>query len=120
KVTLHATSDNGCLDSITYLINVGSAADLYVPNIFTPNADGNNDIFVPIGIIGILSSYEFSIFDRWGGQVFFTRDVNEGWDGNRQKNINIAATNGVYVYQIRYITEDGVVRIAKGSVTLIR
>ncbi|MEP7324186.1 MAG: PKD domain-containing protein [Saprospiraceae bacterium] len=120
KVTLHVTSDNGCLDSITYLINVGSSADLYVPNIFTPNADGNNDIFVPIGIIGILSSYEFSIFDRWGSLVFFTRNLNEGWDGNNQKNINLAATEGVYVYQIRYITEDGVVRIAKGSVTLIR
>lgn len=120
KVTLKAFHENGCVDSTFQSLTVGSVSDFFVPNIFTPNGDGNNDIFVPVGIIGPLLEYEFTVFDRWGSLVFLTTDYLSGWDGRLQKNQNKVATDGVYVYQIKYTTEDGVKRIAKGSVTLIQ
>jgi len=75
-----ASTPDGCSGLDTISIKVYARADIYVPNAFTPNGDGHNDIVraIPVGIKAF--SY-FVIFDRWGRQVFHTTNPGTGWDG---------------------------------------
>jgi gliding motility-associated-like protein len=73
------TSDFGCIDSITITVSVETDFYLYVPDAFTPDGDGLNECFKIKGVG--FEGYEFSVFDRWGNEVFHTADVNECWDG---------------------------------------
>jgi gliding motility-associated-like protein len=70
----------------------------YVPNTFSPNGDGDNDLFMPV--TGCLYElYELEIYDRWGNRVFATQNQNEGWDGTfNDKPLPM----GVYSYQLRH------------------
>ena len=87
------------------------ASELFVPNIFSPNDDGQNDVFKPRGTEPF--GYELRIYDRWGNLVFTSTEIDEGWDGKfRDKPMN----SGVFVY---YILSDDQV-IDKGNVTLVR
>lgn len=79
-VTLVATNNFGCKDSITKTIKVEPIFTFYAPNTFTPNDNGLNDTFLPMGIGWDPTSYTLLIFDRWGVQIFNTNDVNQGWD----------------------------------------
>jgi gliding motility-associated-like protein len=90
----------------------------YVPNAFTPNGDGINDVFHPFGQVIDLESYEFQIFDRWGAAVFGTDDPNKGWDGTSGGTL---LPDGVYVYRayaIDAIERD--VHEVFGHITLFR
>ncbi|HXH19259.1 MAG TPA: gliding motility-associated C-terminal domain-containing protein, partial [Chitinophagales bacterium] len=93
---------------------------IYVPNAFTPNGDGVNDIFYVYGN-GIDSLY-FIVANRWGEVMFESHDVNAGWDGYYRGELQMP---GVYVYYIKVLFCDGT-RLKyshpyrKGSVTLIR
>jgi gliding motility-associated-like protein len=78
-VALIVKTNNGCTDTILKPIVVGEDFGLYVPNAFTPNADGMNDIFQPKGF-GIVK-YTMQIFDRWGEKIFETSEFEQGWDG---------------------------------------
>jgi len=118
-VQLVAYHVNGCSDTVQRPLSVSAASDFYLPNIFTPNGDGQNDIFKPEGIEGFFSGYDLSIFDRWGSLLFFSEDQSQGWDGTRGAT-NKMALDGVYIYVVRFATEDGEKKIVKGSVTLIR
>jgi len=92
----------------------------YIPNAFTPNNDGNNDIFEVYSNC-FLSNYNLKIFDRWGGILFETDDVNKGWDGTTQGQ---ELKNGVYVWILTYDApnEKGVMEkfVSSGSLTLIK
>lgn len=90
--------------------------DLYVPNAFSPNGDGVNEIFRivrPSNQVLI----EFRIYDRWGVEVFYTKNLKEGWNGYYKGQLQPV---GAYVYFIRYIRMDGVEKMLKGTVTLVR
>jgi len=91
----------------------------YIPNSFTPNNDGVNDVFGPI--INHMDGYELSIFDRWGSLVFQTTNCKQGWDGKSKGN---EAESGLYVWQINYhergLNDDKQVRSCRGSVNLLR
>lgn len=95
--------------------------EFFIPNAFTPNGDGDNDIFIPVLSKG-LSNYVFCIYSRWGELIFKTTDTSEGWDGNT--SVNEGAGVGVYVWELRYgqYDEDGVLNEAqhRGMVNLIR
>lgn len=119
-IRLIAFHDNGCSDTAQSMVTVGIATDFFMPNVFTPNGDGNNDTFLPEGIEGVLNQYSLAIYDRWGSQVFQSEEQTLGWDGNRSRSTNKIAQDGVYIYVIRFITEEGIEKIVKGSVTLIR
>lgn len=82
-----------------------------MPNAFTPNGDGNNDIFIPK--VRFVKDYKFAIYNKWGANIFTSNDRNEGWDGN-----NFPA--GVYTYYVEVIDYLGETTIEKGTVTLIR
>ena len=88
-----------------------------MPNAFTPNGDGLNEIFrIPPATTQKIKS--FSVFDRWGELVFRTTDSGAGWDGtfNGQKQ-----PPGTYIWQIQYLDEfSNKVEWAKGTVELVR
>ena len=86
-----------------------------IPNFFTPNGDGINDIFRPIPV-SISSIQYFRIYNRFGNKVFETTDVNIGWDGRFKNNKQNTDT---YVYFIKGTTLEGKEMILKGSFLLI-
>lgn len=88
---------------------------VYVPNAFTPNGDGENDVLYVYGemIYGIL----FRIYDRWGELVFETTDRNGGWDGTFRGKL---LDPDVYDYYLRVDCIDGIQNIIKGNITLMR
>ncbi len=68
----------------------------YLPNAFTPNGDGINDVWIPVANVVDLETYRLRIFDRWGMLLFETEDPWEGWDGTIGGQL---MPDGVYVYQ---------------------
>jgi gliding motility-associated-like protein len=121
-VALVVKSDHGCMDTLVRPLVVGEDFGLYVPNAFTPNGDGLNDIFQPKGF-GI-TQYELLIYDRWGELMFRTNDFNEGWNGARQKNKDVSypliIEDGVYTWLINCTSVFGKSHELKGHVTLIK
>ena len=89
-------------------------SDYTIPNIFTPNGDGINDCFEPVG--NDIVSYEFSIINRWGVVIFEGRDVC--WDGRNKSGEN--ATDGAYFYQLSIYFIDGKKMDEKGTLQLLK
>jgi gliding motility-associated-like protein len=112
-------SDGECSASDTILIeDCGSA--LWLPNAFSPNYDGKNDLFKPV-IQGYLTFYQIQIFNRWGQQIYESSDPLSGWDGTFNGNV---CPDDMYVYIVRYshsteISSDKRI-IKRGTVTIIR
>ncbi len=73
--------------------------DIWVPNAFTPNGDGVNDVFRVLGNIGRLEGFGLSVYNRWGERVFHTQDKYAGWDGFYK---GIPGQLGTYVYLLQY------------------
>lgn len=92
-----------CYDTICKAINVVERIGVFVPNTFTPDKDGKNEDFGPI-ISGIISDYEFRVFNRWGQLIFYGNDISERWDGDYN---GLVAPSGIYVWKINYRTNDG-------------
>jgi len=94
--------------------------DLYIPNAFSPNSDGENDEFKAF-VNCSLTDYEIQVFDRWGNVVFQSENPDLGWDGmvNGER-----AKQGVYIYLIRYNPPDGegstLRTVQSGTLTLLR
>ncbi len=89
--------------------------NIFIPDAFTPNGDGSNDELFVRG--QYLESIDFSVYNRWGEQVFATQTLNEGWDGTfNGSNVEPA----VYVYQLTAFCLDGARYYTKGNVTVIR
>ncbi|MCB0768885.1 MAG: gliding motility-associated C-terminal domain-containing protein [Flavobacteriales bacterium] len=89
--------------------------DIFVPNTFTPNGDGNNDVLLVRG--RSISELEFMVFDRWGEKVFETYDQSRGWDGTFQ---GIPVDPAVFVYHLTVYCVDGQHFFTKGNVTVVR
>ena len=115
KVT--ATNSTGCFGVDYILVRVyKSKPDILVPNAFTPNGDGKNDIIRPI-LLGISKLNYFRVYNRWGQLLFNTSEFNKGWDGN----INGAAQqSGTYVYMTEGVDYLGNTIFRKGTIVLIR
>ncbi len=97
EIRLVVTNALGCVDSIIRNVNVSVPLSVYVPNSFTPNADGLNDVFLPKGE-GI-NDYSLKIYDRWGNMVFISDDIEIGWDGIVDGGTEIAQQD-VFVYVV--------------------
>jgi gliding motility-associated-like protein len=96
---------------------------MYVlPNVFTPNGDSKNDVFQPYECPAFVQSLEFKVFNRWGAQVFSTKDVNINWDGKTNGGKELAA--GQYYYEVTIYFEsfkkEGAETTMKGWVQLLR
>jgi gliding motility-associated-like protein len=114
KVTIDNAGICYTTDSIVMLYcNV----QLIMPNAFTPNNDGNNDLFRPVSHPLRITGFNMLVFDRWGVNIFETQDILQGWDGTIQGN---PAPLGVYVYTVIYISPSGETMKLTGTVTLVR
>ena len=113
--TLTTTDVNGCnaIDSIT--ITVNQVNTLFVPDVFSPNGDGKNDVLFVRG--SNISEVNFAVYDRWGERVFETRDKNFGWDGTYKGK---ELSGAVFVYYCIGKYNDGSEFKVKGDVTLVR
>jgi gliding motility-associated-like protein len=114
---------NGCVDTVIKTITVRDYYTIYIPNCFTPDNDGLNDYFFPLGITWDVQEFEMDIFDRWGNIVYQSFDSGSaGWNGTfKNKGSKDEAVVGVYIYLIRvkeaYSSD---VHEYRGSVTLMR
>ena len=88
---------------------------IYIPNSFTPNGDGNNDIFSPKGL-GV-KTYNLEIYDRWGEMIFQSGEFNKGWDGTF-KGLNVK--DDVYIYKVSIIDQNVRSYTKTGHVTLMK
>ncbi|HQW83685.1 MAG TPA: gliding motility-associated C-terminal domain-containing protein [Ferruginibacter sp.] len=106
----------GCIASDDVFIKVYEGPMYYLPNSFTPNGDGLNDIFRPIPV-GIRSTDYFRVFNRFGTLMYETRQWMQGWDGTLKGK---PANSGTYVWMIKGIDKNGAVIEMKGTVILLR
>ncbi|MBO7491743.1 MAG: gliding motility-associated C-terminal domain-containing protein [Bacteroidales bacterium] len=93
-----------------------SAYQIFVPNSFTPDGNGTNDLFMPKASFTV-KDYEINIFSRNGGRVFTSRNIEQGWDGY---NHGTLLPSGAYLYVIRYTDPDGNTKTLKGQVVLLK
>lgn len=108
--------NNGCAVSDTIIVTRRCGfSTLYVPNVFTINDDGLNEQFKAVGIE--VTDFRMQIYNRWGERVFYSDNIDKGWDGNVDGR---PAPSEVYVWLIRYRTNTGVLKTQNGNVTLLR
>jgi gliding motility-associated-like protein len=119
---VEAVSDHGCKasDSVTILLYCDNS-QVFVPNAFTPNGDGQNDVFYPRGI-GVKTIKTFRIYNRWGELLFERTNINlndagNAWDGTYKGD---TPHPDVYVYIIEAVCYTGEDISIKGDVTIIR
>jgi gliding motility-associated-like protein len=115
------TNEFGCKDEKTQLVNIDNTYYIFIPNSFTPDNDGINDIFKPeMSTKETLSSYEFIVMNRWGEVVFKTDDPNEGWNGNIREG-NYYAHNDCFTWSVKLEFNDKQVnQLHSGNVTVLR
>jgi gliding motility-associated-like protein len=90
--------------------------ELEMPDIFSPNKDGFNDLFLPIRIKKVVSA-ELQIYNRWGSEIYRNGDVSTGWDGTHNGN---KSAEGTYFWIVNYTDLDNVSFTINGYVTLFR
>jgi len=89
--------------------------EIFVPNVFTPNGDGRNDVLLVYG--NYVASIQFRIFNQWGQLIFISDNISNGWNGiykGQQQSV------GVYAYTLKVVLQDGSIINKKGSINLIR
>lgn len=106
-----------CIKSDTLHITVSNVRTLYVPNAFTPNNDGVNDVFRPR--VNGVAKYHLAVYNRWGELIFETNNTKAGWDG-RYKNVLQPIGAYVYFIQYSYYGFENQVLLQKGAFTLLK
>lgn len=110
------TNGAGCSATDSLTLDPKTCCNVMVPSAFSPNNDGNNDIFkINAGTTQKIN--QFSIYNRFGQRIFFTTNQDIGWDGTYKSGF---ADQGVYYYYLSYTCSNGELFIKKGDVTLIR
>lgn len=110
-----AISSFGCRSTDEVCIEITKQHEIYIPNCFTPNDDGVNDVF-KVYANGI-TEIEISIYDRWGHLIYNTDEIEKGWNGNVGGE---KCADGVYLYKIWYKTISGVSTYKTGHITSIK
>jgi len=114
--TIQITTNTGCVTVDTQLVKTHKKIEIYVPNSFTPDGDGNNDKLRPV-LIGFTKVNYFRVFNRWGKLLYSMNSDLPGWDGN--VNGQPAETQSV-VWMIEAVDVDGVVHNKQGTTVLYR
>ncbi len=113
--TIESVNDFGCKASDQVCIEVTKDYGLYIPNVFTPNADGNNEVFNVYG--WGLVNVNLEIFDRWGTRLFVSNDQTVGWDGTYK---GVIVKSDVYVYKAVVKLLSGKVVTKTGHVSVVK
>jgi gliding motility-associated-like protein len=115
--TVRATNADGCFGTDDIKVKVFlTPPDIFVPNAFSPNGDGRNDVIRPV-CVGITQLNFFRLYNRWGQMVFSTTEINKGWDGTLGGKLQ---ASGTFVYTAQGIDYMGKALTKKGVVVLIR
>jgi gliding motility-associated-like protein len=119
-IIVRANGNSDCQQSANSAAVTGTSSNpfgngLFIPNVFTPNGDGSNDVLFVYG--NTIKSLTLSIYDQWGELQFKSTNKSSGWDGT-YKGTNQPV--GVYVYYVEATMNDGQVVKKKGTVTLLR
>lgn len=114
-VTLIAKNGFNCFDTLTQSVKVKKESIFFVPNTFTPNGDGVNDVFKPIFASGFIpKNYLFNIYDRWGHVIFSSPDYHASWNGS-------SCMNGTYIWQLKFSSFiDSDETNAQGTIELLK
>lgn len=114
---IQVRDSNNCIATDSVFVEVKECdGNIFAPNAFTPNEDGNNDVFKIFS--NCIDFKEMYIYNRWGEKIWYTSDMNTGWDGTYK---GVKQNQGVFVYVIYYQTIfNRSNKMLKGSVTLIR
>lgn len=118
-ITVRAGNTTGCwtkVDCFEIEESNSPCFEFIMPNVFTPNDDGVNDIFKPVSYQGIKEG-TLTIINRWGNKVFETNDINSGWNGLHN---NKECTEGVYYWIVTYTDIFDETKTENGFLTLIR
>lgn len=114
---LEVTDQNSCSGRDSILLKGKECLQgIFIPSAFTPNKDGRNDYFKPIAF-GTLLKYEFVIYNRWGQIVFWSNNINNGWDGNLKGN---KQDTNVFAWHCSYQFQGESLQQKKGTVTILR
>ena len=117
QIVMVAANEHQCTDTAYGEVHVGGAFTIYIPNAFSPNNDGRNDVFSASGIG--YTQLQMLIFDRWGNLVFNQTSDNPAWQGENMFKSSICQ-QGVYVYKVIVKNIFDKQEEFKGTVTLIR
>ena len=119
-VILTIQDENGCVDTASLQVYVDPVFSFFIPNAFSPNGNGLNDEFGPIGAYFEDSNYEFEVYSRWGELLFETRDPFGKWKGDYALSTQKTVPLGVYSWIIRVKDALGDEHVYKGQVTVVR
>ena len=116
------TNESGCQNSDTIIVSTNCKNDIWLPNAFTPNGDGVNDIFYVRGNPKNAEIEKMYIYSRWGNKVFEAENIlpddpSTGWNGQYKDQ---SAQVEVYGYQVVVRFKDGSRKTLKGNVTLLK
>ncbi|MCW5908740.1 MAG: gliding motility-associated C-terminal domain-containing protein [Chitinophagales bacterium] len=114
-VTVSSQANAACYATATLLVDVLPELPIYIPNTFTPNGDGNNDVFQIYGQ-GI-KTIDLKIFNRWGELVYKSNNQFDGWDGTYKNQLQLPQ---VFTYHAEIIFLNNKKIEKAGSVTLVR
>ena len=119
QVMLAVLDTNACRDTVYHALTILPEYIFFIPNTFTPNGDGFNDVFLPKGVGINETGYQFYIFNRWGDIIWETDDFEAPWYGNGNDGSSLVQT-GVYVWLIISRDYTGDVHQYTGHITLIQ
>ena len=119
KYTVHLTAWNeyNCWDTAVHVVEMEPVTTIYIPNAFTPNGDGNNDVWLLKGF-NQGNGFEIRIWDRWGHLIMQSSEMDFSWNGKTKDNK--VAPNGVYAYDILFQTSEGEYKEIHGQFSLLR
>ncbi len=113
------THPSGCKDTAIQILDVRPEVRFFLPNAFTPNGDGQNDVYRGKGIMEGARNFSMTIWNRWGEMVFESNDPDVGWNG-RKFNTGQDAPTGVYLVYVRFNGPRGEPFEMKGFATIVR
>jgi gliding motility-associated-like protein len=120
-VCLIAYDGHGCADTVCNVVVIDDVLFTYVPNSFTPNGDGINDVWGLSSNIPDIKDLELLVFDRWGAVIFESTDPNVVWNGTFKNGGGEIMKQDTYPYKIKYrIISTGGARETLGHVTLLK
>jgi gliding motility-associated-like protein len=114
--TIDIKTKTGCITTDTQLVKIVKSIEIFVPNAFTPNGDGNNDDLKPT-FFGIKQLKYFRVYNRWGQLFYQTQTMKQGWDGNFK---NVKQEMQTLVWVLEAIGVDGNTYLRRGSTVLVR
>ena len=115
---LEVSDEYGCISSDSMLVLVKKkSGEFFFPNAFSPNADGINDLWIPVASSAQLNLISLHIYSRWGEQVYSCTSSCKGWDGKMNEQV---VNPGVYVYHMVFRDERGDRKEVNGEFTLLR